>query len=209
MNKIQKLTILIIAISCLIQISYSQQQPIQLQAGDVKISKVELTVQKTPEFPAANVTDKRIDRPREWFEFEVEFEVKKRADKNAIVKELQFKYYAGFRDESTKQPAVLSGDATHINILLNEETYSAAYIHPSTIGKLTGDYRAANENAVLVYGVEVFYNGILVGLWVSDNNTQQPFWRRNTTAQPNTILPRDKTPFRLLWIDRYPESKIQ
>lgn len=211
MSKLQQTLLLSIAIGVLSPIIHAQE-PIRLQPGDVPIKDVSIIVQRTPEFQAGNVTDKRIERPREWLELEVEFEVKpkQRVEKNAVLdREVTIRYYAGFKNASKNdEPIVLVGEAKHINVLVGEKVYSAAYIPPSTVGKMTGNYRSSDDGAVVAHGVEILYNGQVVGLWASDGKRTDPFWRK-LPSQGSAILSRDKTPFNLLWIDRYPESKSQ
>jgi hypothetical protein len=185
-----------------------QQQFIQVSPGDIKIESIELEVQKTPSFQAGDVTIKKVDRPREWLELELEFEAKARAPKDAVLGELTFRYYVGVVDVATKQPVVLTGDVTHINIIVGEKYNSAMYVPPSTMGKLTGNFRNVDKNAVLAYGVEVLYNAQMVGLWSNTGTGQKArFW----DGKPVTpgVMSRETTPFGILWIDRYPEIKVK
>lgn len=191
-------------IGCLTAKTAFSQEAIMLKPGDVKVKDIAIEVQTTPQITADLVKEKRIDRPREWFEIEVEFEADVRgAKKNAVLNELTFRYYVGFVDQNRK-PVVLSGDCTHVNVLLGEKTYSAMYITPSLIGKLTGDYRKASDSSIVASGVEVYYNGVLVG----GKSDKGKFWEGKAITQ-NSILSRDKTPFGMLWIDRYPEIKTR
>ena len=177
-------------------------QNIQVKAQDgVKIKKVEFEAQQTPNFQAQNVKDKKVPNPREWLELEVEFEVDKVSPRDAVVPELLFRYYIGFLDESNK-PITLTGDVTHVNVIGGEEYYSAVYVAPSLLGKITGDFRRLDKGKVKAIGVEIYYNGVLVGGYSSNNNK---FWE--TSATQAGVLSREKTPFALLWIDRYPEVK--
>ncbi len=188
--------------------SYGQQF-LQVSPGDIKIKSIELEPQKTPSFQAGDVSNKKVDRPREWLELELEFEANvSRAAKDAILPELTFRYYVGMVDVATKQPVVLTGDVTHINIIVGEKYNSAMYVPPSTMGKLTGNFRSADKGAVLAYGVEVLYNAQLVGLWTNNGTGPKArFWDGKPITQG--IVSREDTPFGILWIDRYPEIKVK
>jgi hypothetical protein len=68
----------------------AQAQNLQLGPNSVDVKKVEVEVQKTPQFQAGGVNNKNIPNPRDWLEVEVEFEVDTRAPDNAVVGELLF-----------------------------------------------------------------------------------------------------------------------
>lgn len=180
-------------------LSVSQaQQPVQLKVGDVDVKSVETEVQKTPNFQAGDVKTKNVPNPRDWLEVEVEFEVKTRTDQ--VIPKLLFRYYIGFRDQ-TGSGRVVQGDITHINVVPNEESFSAVYIAPSTLGEITGDFRNFRDGSVEAVGLEIFYNGVIVGGYTDKGK----FWEQLGT-QPG-VLGRDETPFALLWIDRYSETE--
>lgn len=178
--------------------SLHAQQQVQLKVGDVEVGKMEYDAQKTPSFQAGGVKDKNIPNPRDWLELEVEFKVK--GDSKAIVKELLFRYYIGFRDQ-TGAARILTGDVKHINIVPGEDNYSAVYVSPSTLGEITGDFRRFQPRSVEAVGVEIIYNGVIVGGKSSMSGSRAKFWESSGT-QPG-ILGKVDTPFALLWIDRY------
>jgi hypothetical protein len=188
----------ILALAGLLCTSLQAQQQVQLKVGDIDVSKMEYEAQQTPSFQAGNVKGKNIPSPRDWLELEVEFKVK--GDKNAIVKELLFRYYIGFKDQ-TGAARILTGDVKHINIVPGEESYSAVYVSPSTLGEITGDFRRFQPNSVEAVGVEVIYNGVIIGGKSSMSGARAKFWE-STGTQPGVLAKAD-TPFALLWIDRY------
>lgn len=176
--------------------SLHAQQQIQLKLGDVDVKQPAFDAQKTPNFQAGDVKNKDIPNPRDWLEVEVEFEVK--GPKGAVVKDLLFRYYVGFRD-TTGTPRVLSGDVKHINVVTGEKFFSSAYVAPNMLGEITGDFRRFQPNSVEAVGVEVYYNGVIVG----GTTTKGKFWEA-IAPQPG-VLGKADTPFALLWIDRYAE----
>ena len=173
------------------------QQPIRLAVGDVDVKSMAVESQQTPEFQASGPKPKRVPSPRQWLELEVEFEVD--GDRDAVVPELLFRYYIGMKDQAG-QSLVLTGDVTHTNVVCGEENYSAVYVSPDTLGTITGDYRRFQANAVEAYGVEVYYNGVIVGR-DSSLSGSRPFWEALST-RPG-VLAKHETPFALLWLDRY------
>jgi len=178
----------------------AQAQNLQLGPNSVDVKKVEVEVQKTPQFQAGGVNDKNIPNPRDWLEVEVEFEVDTRAPDNAVVGELLFRYYIGFKDQSGNGRTI-TGDVKHKNVMIGEETYSAVYVSPDTLGEITGEYRNFQSSDVAAVGVEIFYNGVLVGGYSSLSGTKAKFWEATGTGPG--ILSKHETPFALLWIDRY------
>ncbi len=185
------------AVAALALPSLQAQQPLQLKMGDVKVGKPAYEAQKTPNFQAGDVKSKNVPNPRDWLEIEIEFEVD--GPRNAVVKDLLFRYYVGFRD-TTGAPRVLTGDIKHINIVAKEKSFSVAYVAPSTLGEITGDFRRFQPSSVEAVGVEVYYNGVIVG---GTSSSGGKFWE-SVSAQPG-VLGKTETPFALLWIDRYAE----
>jgi hypothetical protein len=174
-----------------------QQQPVQLKMGDIKVGSPSLESQKTPNFQAGDVKVKNIPNPRDWLEIEIEFEVA--GDRKAVVKELLFRYYVAMRDQ-TNQIRTLTGDVKHINVVCREKTYSCAYVAPAVLGEITGDFRRFNTSSVEAVGLEIIYNGVVVG---GTSTKGGSFWQ-STGTQPG-VLGKAETPFALLWIDRYAE----
>lgn len=175
----------------------AQQQPIQLKMGDVKVEQPVFDAQKTPNFQAGDVKTKDVPNPKDWLEVEVEFEVD--GPRNAVVKELLFRYYVAFADQNN-QTKTLTGDVKHVNVVCGEKTFSAAYVAPSMLGEITGDFRRFQPGAVKGVGLEVIYNGVVVGGATTGGGK---FWE-STGTSPG-VLGKAKTPFALLWIDRYAE----
>ena len=189
--------LILFAVAALSATALHAQQALQLKAGDVKVGDLAFDAQKTPNFQAGDVKSKDVPNPRDWLEIEVEFEVD--GPKGAVAKELMFRYYVGFRD-TTGAARILTGDVKHINIICGEKTFSSAYVAPSVLGEITGDFRRFQPNSVEAVGVEVIYNGVLVGR--SSSLGGRVFWDAGGTPG---VLGKAETPFALLWIDRYAE----
>lgn len=176
----------------------------QVQVDSVKVESVKYETQPTPQFEAGNVKSKDIPNPRDWLEVEVEFEVEA-SQREAIIPELLFRYYVAVQaeDGSTK---VLTGDVTHANMVSGEKYFSSVYVSPMTLGKLTGDYRKFQPAAIKAVAVEVLFNGVSKG-GKSEGGPAGRWWEQ--TANEAGVLPKDKTPFSLLWTDRYADTKAE
>lgn len=200
--KPMKKLLTILALAGVLGSSLHAQQQIQLKVGDVEVGKMEYDAQKTPNFQAGDVKNKNIPNPRDWLELEVEFKLK--GDPKTVVKELLFRYYIGFKDQ-TGSARILTGDVKHINIVPGEDSFSSVYVSPSTLGEITGDFRRFQPNSVEAVGVEVIYNGVIVGGKSSMSGARAKFWE--STGTQGGVLAKGDTPFALLWIDRYADAE--
>ncbi|MDA7920151.1 hypothetical protein N9B73_00215 [Verrucomicrobiales bacterium] len=196
---IMKSTLALVALIGVLGFSTDGMSQIQLSNGDIKVKDIEVEAQPTPLFQAAGVKNKNIPNPKEWLEMEVEFEVK--GDEDKVVPELLFRYYAGFRDEKGSV-RILTGDVKHINVVPGEEYYSSAYVSPSTLGQITGDYSRFQPSSVAGVGVEIYFNGVIIG---GSTSTGTKFWAAGTAPAPG-VMGKGETPFALLWIDRYAQA---
>ncbi|MCB1233771.1 MAG: hypothetical protein KDM91_01710 [Verrucomicrobiae bacterium] len=169
----------------------------QVQVKKVDVKKVEVKVQKTPNFQAGDVDGKKVPNPRDWLEVEVEFEADA-APRDEVVPTLLFRYYVAIQDKDGNTK-VLTGDVNHINVIPGEEMYSAVYVAPATLGKITGDFRRFSEGAIKSVAVEVFYNGVSVG---GESTAGSGRWWEQLNPEPG-VLAKNKTPFAILWLDRY------
>jgi len=193
----------------------------QVQVGKVDV-KIEFDTQKTPEFQAGGVNSKKIPSPRDWLEIEVEFDVDARP-RDAVIPKLMFKYYVAIQSkEGTPQlltgevghinvvagevqskegtPQLLTGEVGHINVVAGEDSFSSAYVSPSSLGKITGDFRRFQASSVIAVAVAVFHNGELKGgASVGKGNGK---WWEQMSGSPG-VLGKAETPFALLWLDRY------
>lgn len=176
--------------------SDAQTVQVQVKPGDgIDVKNPSVDTQPTPDFQAAGVKSKSW-KPRDWLEIEAEFEAKGVLPRNAVIPKLLFRYYAAIR--GPKGPKVLKGETTHINVEDGEKYYTAAYVSPSNLGKITGDFRRFQTSAIEGVGIEVLYNGVLVG---GVSTAGGKFWEQ---LPPEAgVVGKADSPFALLWIDRY------
>ena len=169
----------------------------------VKIKKVEFELQPTPVFGDGGTKGKKIPRQKTWLEVEVEFEVKA-GNKEGIVSELQFRYYVAIKGKDGKT-RMLTGDVNHVNLLEGGDLFSVIYVSPTTLGTMTGDYRNFQKSSISAVAVEVSFNGRVI----ADEADGPKNWWQNPQVEraAGGILTKGKTPFALLWIDRYADVK--
>jgi hypothetical protein len=174
----------------------------------VDIKDVIIQVQKTPDIKGTGVKEKRWV-PKEWIEVEVPFVAI--APKSAkadfkVFESLVFKYYVLFENADKDKRKILTAELTHVNVPVNENIASVAYISPSTIYALTGKNRG-DASAITFWGVEVTYNGNVVGFLSSRGKSPSDagaeWWKSDKApAQaPGLMLNKQQTPFAPLWGD--------
>ena len=170
------------------------------KAKDAKINKVEIEIQQTPQFQAGNVKDKKIPRPRDWVEVEVEFEISDKVIKGDFVEAVMLRYYIAVQGEDNAY--VMTGDVTHVNVPTGEDVFSCVYLPPAVIDLAKGKDSKINTSDIRAVGVSIFVNG--VELMRDSVGMNAGWWEAPSQAvsMPG-VLPKSKTPFSLLWIDRH------
>jgi hypothetical protein len=174
----------------------------------VDVNKVNIEIQKTPDFPVPNVKQKRFI-PKDWIEVEVDCKADiSKAEKDPSKKTHQtvtFKYYLYFQGTpDSKKNRVVTGEVTHVNVPIKENIHSVMYLSPSALAKLTDHSPAINKTMVQQWGVAVFIDGQEVGRKTSKND--QEWWTTpGIAATENLLLDKTQTPFAPLWHDYHLE----
>ncbi len=178
----------------------------------VDISKVNVELQKTPDFPVPNVKQKRFV-PKDWIEVEVDCkaELSKTApDKTKkTYQEVTFKYYLYFQGTpDSKKNRVVTGEVVHVNVPIKENIHSVMYLSPTALAKLTDGSPTVNKTMVQQWGVAVFIDGQEVGRKTSQNN--QEWWTKpGLAATESLLLDKSQTPFAPLWHDYHLEVRAK
>lgn len=165
-----------------------------------------IQVQMTPDFALkAGTRDKRW-KQKEWLEIEVPFTAVPPRNAKADLKaydSLTFTYYLLISPTDKSKQRILTADVTHVNVPINESIASVVYLSPSAILSLTGSPRIA-PNVISMWGVEVKYNGTLVGF---ASSTKNEWWKANNAPAtvPGMLLTKNQTPFAPLWGDYHAE----
>lgn len=180
-------------------VSLAQAQgPTQVQA---KIGDLKVIMQKTPVFTAAGVEMKKDGKLREWLEVELEFETKSDS-KVGVVPELMVQYYLAVKGAT---PQILTDSFTYTNVIDSESSYAVVYVSPTGLTRVNGEMGKFKMTDVVAWGAEILFNGRVVK---SYSNSGGDWW----TSAPQQrvsglLLPKENTPFHLLWIDRHLEVK--
>ncbi len=162
---------------------------IQLHVGDVKLGKVQPSLEKTPEFQVTGSTPKR-SKNRQWLEIEVEYETKPEE-----IPELSFKFSVMIEKH------LIDGDVAYINIPKERDHYAVMYIPPRTLEKLTGGHALTPASIENVW-VEVSFSGQVLDKASFKQGLAMP----NLQHSPG-LLTKDLTPFAPLYFDRYETQK--
>ena len=185
----------------------SAQKPVE-----VKIKKLEVIEQTSPEYAVDLVKKKRISRNKKWLEVEVEFEANKVAragDPNPFIDGLLVKYFVVFKgkDPVTGKNIMATGQLNHINIEPGETTHSSMYISPSSAAKIRGKAGDASSTEIEGFAVQFIYQGQIA----EEDANYSPGTKWWTTGvlppKDGILMPRSKTPFAPLWYDYFAEEE--
>ncbi len=157
--------------------------------GSVKLGKVALEFQSSPEFTLKSGPVKR-SKNLKWLEAEIDYDVKAQE-----IDELTFKFIA------LVEKKLLTGEVTYVNILKGTDHYAVMYISPKALDKLTGG-KAVTSGTIDNVWVEVSRQGQILDK-AAYRNAAVP----NAPQMAGYFLNKSQTPFAPLFYDRYEEIK--
>ncbi|MFT5469726.1 MAG: hypothetical protein ACI8UO_004848 [Verrucomicrobiales bacterium] len=171
----------------------------------VEIKNVKAQMMKTPEYQGTTSDSKKDPKRREWFEIEIEIETKSDS-KIGMIDNLVFKYYLAVKG-AEKVNYILTENITYENIPDDEQIYTVVYVSPWSLARMAGGLDEFTERDVVAIGCEVLFNGERKGLY-SSTNTE--FWNSGGSfvRKQGMILPKEKSPFQFLWIDRHLGARL-
>jgi hypothetical protein len=181
-------TLLFLAVFGLADHAFSQAP---IGPGSVKLGKIAIEGQKTPEFNLSLGPTKRTGKSLTWLEIEVDYDTMPKE-----IDELTFKFSALIEKQ------LITGEVTYVNIAEGKGHYAVMYVSPKGLDKLTKGkpFTAASvENA----WVEVTRQGQQLSKPVSLKNGNVP----NVPQMSGLLLNKNQTPFAPLFYDRYEEIK--
>lgn len=171
------------------------QQPVAVGPGSVKITKVDISGVKSPEYQIVGGPQKRY-KLGTWLEIEVSFETK--VDD---IDELTFNYAVLI------EKTLLDGTVTHVNIPKGSEHYSVMYIAPRSLEKLVGG-KAFTAASIGNAWITVSRQGqVLDGPTVNAHAAYKPTAMPNLPHLAGILLNKNDTPFAPLFYDRYEAIK--
>ncbi len=188
----------------------SQQAEAQRQRTGYEIKKIE------PDMPFSPDIDSNYAKrstPLKWLEIEVEFEAEN-PDGIGLTEELLFRYYIYFPDAvdaatGQPQPAIYSGEVTHVNIPDGRRLYSVMYISPQSLLRIFRKTPPANLGKFVA--VEILKDGqpVAVNFTTRPPNASQADWWNELSPVLGHLRSKDLTPFSSLVWDRYQEIKAR
>lgn len=164
-----------------------------------QIMEVKPIMQKTPEFQAVTSESKKDPKRREWLELEMEFKTESDS-RVGILPELTISYYLAVKGST---PQVLTGTFTYANVVDKEPNFAVVYVSPNGLTRIAGEPNKFRVGDVVKVGVEILYQGRVVA-----ESDKSKWW--TTVNAPKTdglLLPKEKTPFGMLWLDRHVELR--
>ncbi len=209
-----------VALAALLFTPVASAQNVAVRA---KVDKPDFDALPSPEF--GGNTDLKKFNPKDWLIVEVEFEIDARedGDKPDFVDELEFVYYVAVENgnRSKTNPAeflLMEKSVKHVNIPVGEKVYSAIFLSPSSVKRISGGERAG-KNIIKSVAVVVKYQGRAVGGSgtegdvAKDGRTKPNAWwtqlggTKLMRTEKIPLLAKKETPFAPLWWDRYAEPK--
>ena len=112
--------------------------------------------------------------------------------------------------DSKPKKRLLSTTLNHTSVPGKEKVASVVYISPQTMQKLANRPSVSSpDKLVVAYGVEVEYDGNIVGFFDSTGkkSPEQAFWKSSSFDSADGLLAKKDTPFAPLWSDYHMEVK--
>lgn len=155
--------------------------------------------------------DKRFT-PRDWLEIEAAITLKVLpAPPSGMVDRLTVKWYIAVQNPDKRgEFLLLTREVNHVNVPLDEEIFSSVYLSPSSVRRISGDYRNPKKSVQFV-GYEVIFNGEIVGTAAS-RGARDNWWTvasDKVSASDMPLMTKPETPFAALWWDRYAEVAVE
>jgi hypothetical protein len=179
------------------------------QKYDVEPGKPVFDDLQSPEFSGGK---QKGFKPKDWLEIEASIKVQMSpAPPSQTAERILVKWYVAVEHPDKKGAyLLLTKDITHVNVPLNEETFTSVYLSPSSVKRLTGSDRGGKK-AVYLVGYEVLINGEKVA---AESNKEKPGWWNATSekiSRSDTVplLDKSETTFANMWWDRYAEILVE
>lgn len=175
----------------------------------VKVKKVTVVEQPTPQFVAGNVKEKRW-RPKNWVEVDVEFDVDlptAAGGNKGTYPSLQMGIFVALNHANKEgKYEVVEGVLDLVNVPAGEN-HVLAYVAPSTMKLVFQKDVVTVSSDVKGWGVEVMAEGKRIA---GDTNLGSGAWweeKKDSFAFLQGLLSKSKTPFASLWGDYDVEVK--
>lgn len=212
-----KLKILFALAAATLFAAHNAQAQDASQQVRVKVKKMDVAQQYTPDYKGTGVTEKRW-RPKQWLEIDTEIDVDVARDlggKEGTYPALDFKYFVALNAKNKEgKTIVLTGKVTFENIPASkggDYSHTLAYVTPATMkGVLKKDL--VGKADVAAAGVQIEAGGTVLAAHADKG----AIWWIGADKQPDQtkfefqdggVIPKSKTPFAPLWADYDLQSK--
>ena len=151
--------------------------------------------------------------PRDWLEIEAAITIDARpAPPSGMLDRLQVKWYVAIQNPDKRgEYFLLTREINHVNVPIGEEIFSSVYLSPSSIRRITGNYRNAKRSVEFV-GYEVYFNGEVIA-HASNRGAPAEWWKapseRISASSSVPLMTKPETPFAAMWWDRYAEVAVE
>lgn len=155
--------------------------------------------------------DKRFT-PRDWLEIEGAITIDARpTPPSGMLDRLLVKWYVAIQNPDKRgEFFLLTREVNHVNVPIGEEFFSSVYLSPSSVRRITGNYRNAKGSVEFV-GYEVHFNGEVIAH--ATNKGPAQWWNApSEKISANDSVPlmtKPETPFAAMWWDRYAEVAVE
>lgn len=149
--------------------------------------------------------------PRDWLEIEGAITLAARPEPpSGMLDRVVVKWYIAIKNpEKRGEFFLLTREVTHVNVPLGEEIFSSVYLSPSSIRRITGNYRNA-KGSVEYVGYEVIANGeVLADAAIGPDKWWTTSSERIAASDSVPLMTKPETPFAALWWDRYAEVEVK
>ena len=164
---------------------------------------------QSPQIPV-QTREKRFT-PRDWLEIEGAINIDARpVPPSGMLDRLVVKWYVAIKNPDKRGEFFkLSREVTHVNVPIGEPIYSSVYLSPSSIRRITGNYRNAKGSVEFV-GYEVIFNGeVIADAAIGPDKWWTKASEKVSETDSVPLMTKPETPFAALWWDRYAEVAVE
>jgi hypothetical protein len=190
----------------------------EAQNSPITIDKIELSLVETPQYAAssatvgANPVNGPVGKPGRWVEVDYTFDVNS-ADRDWL-NDVEFRAYvevddmAGLKDREGP-PALLTAQTTFSIVPNGKDYHGTFFIHPIVVQRFGGEqlFNAAAFASKRNIHIDAYLDGQIVAS--KDKHDDDANWIGSMKKINGFLMPRELSPWALLYIDRYPPVKLR
>ena len=145
-------------------------------------------------------------KPKDWIQIAAIFNIDSNS-RSDFVDGVEIRFYVLAKSaQEDYRKRLYSAVVKHVDVLKQEDLYSAVYLSPNSLARMYGKGKPINSNDLWV-AVELYAGGNIVAGEVTDSETSR-WWQRKDVPQDTSMLrPKSKTPFAPLFHDSFAETR--